>query len=85
MEAQKKAGLVTEYHVYSTEPRSPQDPDIILTVTVPNMAALDKTDEADAVAAKVMGSNAQQDTATIDRGSLRELLGSQLTREMILQ
>ena len=85
MEAQKKAGLVTSYAVYATQPRTAQDPDLILTVIYPNMAALDKTDESDAVAAKVLGSNDEQDKATVDRGSIREVLGGRLMREMILK
>ena len=46
MDAQKKAGLVSDYAVYMTEPATPNDPDLILVVTMPNMAALDRTDEA---------------------------------------
>jgi len=85
MEAQIKAGLVSKYAVYSTEARTANDADIILSVTFPNMAALDKTDEADAIAAKVMGSNDEQSKATIERGPMREVLGSQLMRELILK
>jgi hypothetical protein len=85
MEAQKQAGLITSYAVYGSQPRNPQEADVILAVTFPNMAALDKSDEADAVAAKVMGSNTQQNKETADRGSMREVLGSQLMREMILK
>jgi L-rhamnose mutarotase len=85
MEAQKQAGLITSYAVYASQPRNPQEADVILAVTFPNMAALDRADEADAVAAKVLGSSTQQDKGTIDRGSMREVLGSQLMREMILK
>ncbi|MET0330388.1 MAG: hypothetical protein ABW154_03060 [Dyella sp.] len=85
MEAQKQAGLITGYAVYGTQPRNPQEADVILAVTFPNMAALDKSDESDAVAAKVMGSNTQQNKETVDRGAMREVLGSQLMREMILK
>ncbi|GAA0723466.1 hypothetical protein [Dokdonella soli] len=85
MEAQKKAGLVIGYAILETEPRTPHDANLILRITFANMAALDKTDEADAVAAKVLGSNQQQNQGTIDRESLREILGSQLTRELILK
>lgn len=85
MEAMKKAGLITKYAVYQSEPRSPTDADVILTVTYANMAALDKTDEADAVSAKVLGSMDQQSQAMIARGPMRDLLGSQLTRELILK
>jgi hypothetical protein len=85
MEAQKKAGLVTSYAVFSSEARNPQDADVILVVSFPNMAALDRTNEADAIAAKVMGSNAQQNQQMVERGSMREVLGSQLMREMVLK
>jgi L-rhamnose mutarotase len=85
MEAQKKAGLITGYAVYSSEARNPHEADLILSISFPNMAALDKTDEADAIAAKVMGSDAQQNKETVDRGAMREVLGSQLMREMILK
>ena len=85
LEANKKAGLVTGYAVYSTQARSPQDPDLILAVTYPNMAALDKTQEAEAIAAKVIGPNDVQNKATIERGPLREVLGGQLIRELILK
>jgi hypothetical protein len=85
MEAQKKAGLILAYRVFSTEPRNPHEADVILSVTFANMAALDKTDEADAVAKKVLGSSDDQSKATLDRGAMRDVLGSQLMREMILK
>ncbi|MEI7037558.1 hypothetical protein [Fulvimonas yonginensis] len=85
MEASMKAGLITGWSVYEAQARTPQDPDLILTVNYPNMAALDRTDEADAIRAKVAGSLEAQDKAAIDRESMRELLGSQLIRELILK
>ena len=85
MEASKKAGLIVDYAVYSASPRSLQDPDIILTVVYANMAALDKSDEAEAVAEKIAGSMDAQSKAAIDRESLREVLGSELTRQLILK
>ena len=85
MEAQKKAGLIVSYAIYQTQPSTPQDPDLILTVVYPNMAALDKTDEIDAVAAAVLGSQDEQSKATIDRGAMREVLGTRLIRELVLK
>jgi hypothetical protein len=85
MEASKKAGLITGYSVYEAQARTPQDADLILTVNYPNMAALDRTDEADAIRAKVAGSLEAQDKAMMDRESMREVLGSQLIRELILK
>lgn len=85
MEADKKAGLILDYAIYSAAPRSPQDPDLLLTITYPNMAALDRSEEADAVAVKTVGSMAAQSQAAIDREALREVLGTELVRKLILK
>ena len=85
MNAQKQAGLILDFHVFSSQPRTPNDPDIILTVTYPNFAALDKSNEADAVSAKVIGAAAVQSKQYADRGTMREVLGGQLIREMVLK
>jgi hypothetical protein len=85
LEAQKKAGLVIAYGVYGATPRTPQDPDLILTVTFANMAVLDRTDEFDAVSAKLIGPTSTQNKGAIDRESIREILGSELDRELILK
>ncbi len=84
-EAEKKAGLVTEYHIYSVTPRSPSEPNLYLTVTYPNYAALDKTAEFDAIAAKQEGSLKAADKGYGDRGSIREVIGDQLVQELILK
>jgi len=85
MEAEKKAGLVVSYGVYMAWARTPHDPDLILTVTYPNMAALDRIDEEEAVEAKVVGSMAVQSKQFADREAIREVLGSQLIRELNLK
>ena len=85
MEANKKAGLIVGYAVYSMQARTPQEPDLLLTITYANMAALDKIDEGEAVAAKVVGSTAVQNKAYIDREAMREVLGAQLIRELVLK
>jgi L-rhamnose mutarotase len=85
MEANKKAGLITGYGVYSAMARTPQDPDLILTTVYPNMAALDKSEEAQAIAEKIAGNSAAQSKGAIDREAMRELLGSELIRELVLK
>jgi hypothetical protein len=85
MEASKKAGLILDYNIYSATPRSPKDPDLVLTIVYANMAALDRSEEADAVAAKTMGSMAEQNKASMDREAMRQVLGSQLMRKLILK
>ena len=85
LEAEKKAGLIIGYAVYGTTARSPSEPDLILAVTFPNMAALDKSEEFEALAAKVVGDEATQSKGMIDRGAMREVLGSQIIRVLVLK
>lgn len=85
MEAYIKAGLVVRYGVYTTRARNPNDANLILTVTSPNYAALDKVDERDAISAKLLGSSDAQTKASIDREAMRQQLGSELIQEMILK
>lgn len=85
MEESVKAGLVLNWHIYSSTPRTPGDPDLILTVTYPNMATLDKNDEFDAVSSRVAGSFTTQNKGFADRGVMRKVLGGDLIREMVLR
>jgi len=41
LEAEKKAGLILDYTVYSTTPRSLDDPNLYLAVVYPNLGAMD--------------------------------------------
>ena len=85
MEAYVKAGLVTRYGVYSARAKTPHEADIILTITSPNFAALDKVDEREAISAKLIGSSDARSKGTIDRGAMRDVLGSELIQELILK
>jgi hypothetical protein len=84
MEAFLKAGIIVAYHVYSTAPRSPQDADLILTVTYKNMAALDGLDDrTDAIDKQIFGSMDDANKAAISREQMRTVIGTQLVRELI--
>lgn len=85
MEAYIKAGLVTRYGVFSARAKTPHDADVILTVTSANYASLDKVDERDAIASKLVGNSDAQAKGSIDRGAMRDLLGSELVQEIILK
>ena len=80
-----KSGLVTDWKIYSAPARTPSDPDLILTITYPNMAALDRNAEFDAISTRVSGTFAAQNKGYADRGSMREVLGGILIREQILK
>ena len=82
-EALKKAGIITDYAVYSTTPRTPNDPDLYLMVTYANMAALDKLDErSDPVTAKITGGRSKENKGVSDRNAYRKILGTETVREL---
>ena len=86
MESQKKQGIVTDYAIYQALPRSPQDADLILTVTYKNMAAFDSLQErTDPLVKEVFGSLPKAASASADRDRLRKQLGSQMVRQLILK
>ena len=86
MEQSKKQGIVTDYAVYQSLPRGPQDADVILTVTYKNMAALDSLQaRTDPLIKELFGSLPKAAAASADREKLRKQLGSQLVRQLILK
>lgn len=86
MDEQKKAGIILDYGIYSAEQRNEHDPDLMLTVTYANMAALDNLDDKTrAILAKVWGSRQASNAASIDRGKMRTEVGGQLLRKLILK
>ena len=86
MEEQKKAGFVLNWSVYRAQPRSPHDPDLVLTVTYKNWAALDGiADRAEASQKKIYSTRAGIAKAQVDRESLRELIGSEDVQQLILK
>jgi hypothetical protein len=85
MEAEKKAGLIVEYKVFSMRPKSPNEPNVILMITYKNMAGLDRAAEEEAVTEKVIGTADVQNRARVERNEYRTVLGSELIRELILK
>ena len=87
MEAAKKAGLVLDYAVYQAAPRTPNDADLYLVVSYPNMAMLDGMDEKmDPIMASVTKMDVvQRDEASGKRTTMRTLLGTELIRELKLK
>ena len=86
MEAQKAAGIILDYSVYTAVPRGPDDPDIYLVTVYKNMAALDGlSQKTDPIMQKLFGDMSQRSAATIARGKMRSSLGSELIRELKLK
>jgi hypothetical protein len=86
LEEQKKAGLVVDYAVYGARAGSPSEPDLILSVTYKNWAALDGLeDKIEPITSKAFGSEEKANQASINRESMREVLGSEMIQELILK
>lgn len=86
MEAAKKAGIILDYRVYETQPRSPNEPNLYLTVTYKNMAALDGLDERmEPIMQASFGDQKARDSASVDREKMRHMIGQELIREVTLK
>jgi hypothetical protein len=87
LEAEKKAGIVDDYLILTSEPRTPADHDLMLIVVYKNWAALDGLqDRTDAIANRALQSTPQQrDQQSIDRGAMREILGSRTYQQLNLR
>ena len=85
MEASREAGIVAAYRVYNASPRRPDDADLYLVVTYPNMAMLDGMDaKTDPIMARVLKMNlAQREEAAGKRTVMRTILGTEMIREMV--
>jgi hypothetical protein len=86
MEAAKKEGIILDYRVYETSPRSPDEPNLYLTVTYKNMAALDGLDERmEPIMQRSFGNQAARDTAAVDREKMRRQIGQEMIREVVFK
>jgi len=86
MEAEKAAGIIVDYSVYSSTPSSPDDGDLYLVTVYKNMAAMDDLDaKTDPISEKIEGNLAAQNKAYIERGKMRTVLGSEMIREVKLK
>ena len=87
LEAEKAAGLVTDYAIYTSDARTPTDHDVMLTVTYKNWAALDNLrDRTEPVMDRALqNTERQRDQQYIDRGAMREVLGTRTYQQLYLK
>jgi hypothetical protein len=87
MEESKTAGIVSDYHVYSAQAHNPNEPDLYLVVTYPNMATFDgMTEKMDPIMTKVTKMNYKQaDEASGKRTVMRNLVGEMMVRELVFK
>ncbi len=90
MEALKKAGIIIDYKAFESSPKSPDQPNVFLFLTFRNMAAYagdigDKGIEAEYVARQIICNTECQNKARALRNGYREVLGTELIRELVLK
>jgi hypothetical protein len=86
MDELKKAGIIVDWRVYSNQARTPDDADLILTVSYKNFAALDGLqDRTDPILAKLAGSVQKANEMAISRETMRETLGGTTIRELVIK
>jgi hypothetical protein len=82
----KKAGAITDYHVWVVQNQRAGEPDIFLTQTYKNMAVFDQSQAAQyALQAKIAGSIARSDHEQAGRGSIRTIMGDMMLREAVFK
>lgn len=82
-EADKRTGRVLDYKVLSVATPRDNEPDVLLMIQYPNMAAFDRPlAEDEATMSKVFGSVVKSNQAFARRDSLRTTRGEVLAREM---
>jgi hypothetical protein len=87
MEAQKKEGVILDYAVYTSRQQDEEDWNMLLTVTYKNLAALDNLrDRAEPINLRTLSTTPEKAAAAnIERGAMRDQVGSRLLRQIILK
>ncbi len=85
-EALKAEGLILSYKVLETEGHTPGDWNLMLMTEFKDLASLEANEaKADAVTQRVIGNDEKMMQGYKDRAEIREVLGSRLAREIILE
>ena len=85
-EALKKDGQILSYKVITTEGHNSTDWNIMLMVEYKDMATMEANQgKADNLAQTVMGNDEKQMQGYRDRLAIREVMGTRLAREIVLE
>lgn len=85
-EALKKDGQILSYKIITTEGHSSTDWNIMLMVEYKDMATMEANEaKADNLAQTVIGTDEKQMQGYRDRLAIREVMGTRLAREIILE
>src|SRR5881397_3384587 len=85
-EAAKKEKLILSYKVLSTEGHGTDDWNLLLMTEYKDLATMEANEpKEDALAQRTIGDDQRQMQGYKDRSEIREVLGTRLAREMILE
>ena len=85
-ETLKAAGIILSYKVIEAESHAPNDWDLMLMVEYKDLATLEQNeDKADALLQKMFGGDEKVMQGYKERSEIREVLGTRLAREIILE
>lgn len=85
-EALKAEGIVLSYKVLATEGHTPGDFNLILMTEFKDLASMEVNEaKADVVAQRVIGNDEKQMQGYRDRAEIREVMGTRIAREIILE
>jgi hypothetical protein len=85
-EAQKKAGNLLSYKVLAVEGHTSAEWNLMLMTEYKDLATMEATeDKADAVTQQVTGNDEKQRQGYREREAIREVVGTRLAREMVLE
>ena len=87
IEEEKKQGMIMDYKVFLKETKtSPEDWDICLAIEYKNYAAMDGlAAKGESVRDKILGGKAQGQQLSEKRAEIREIISSELLREIYLK
>lgn len=85
-EALKKDGLILSYKVLECEAHGKDDFNLMLMTEYKDLASMEEGEpRMEAVEERVVGNQAKQESGYKERGEIRELIGSRLSREIVLE
>jgi hypothetical protein len=85
-EALKKEGMILSYKVLTTEGHGSTDWNLMLLTEYKDLATMEAGEaKADALAQKVVGDDQKQMAGYKERSEIREIVGSRLAREIVLE
>ena len=86
MDAMHKAGYLLSYKVIRTEPHNPADFNVILMSEYKDLATMEaNADKVEKLGQQLFGGMPKVEAGYVDRASYRDIIGSRLGREIILE